>query len=72
SKRQIAASCNVGRRTVSQYCTLADESGLTWSEAKDLNDEALRIRLYGDRRGTLLTFFTFLQNIKIKLYKFIM
>ena len=46
SNRQVAKSCGVGRRVVSEYWDLAQKSGLTWTEAQGLSDTDLEQRLF--------------------------
>jgi len=54
SNRQIAKSCNVGRRAVSEYSKLAEKTALNWEEAKNLTDADLEQRLYGADTGIAL------------------
>ena len=37
--RQIAAACNIGRTTVSEYGERAEAAKLSWPSAGDLSDE---------------------------------
>jgi transposase len=46
SARQIAKSCNIARSTVQEYLKRAEDSGLTWSTACELDDTALEDQLY--------------------------
>lgn len=46
SNRRIAVSLHMGRRAVSEYWDLAQQSGLTWPEAQGLSDAELEQRLF--------------------------
>lgn len=46
SKRQIAASCQVGLGTVYEYVRRARDAGLSWPLPEDLGDEELERRLF--------------------------
>jgi len=46
SDRQIAKSCNIARSTVQEYLKRAEQAGLTWPSACDLDDTALEVLLY--------------------------
>jgi transposase len=46
SDRQISESCKVARSTVSEYLKRAEEAGLTWPKASELDDTALERLLY--------------------------
>jgi transposase len=46
SNRQVAASCGISRRTVSQYWEAICASGLSWSQAQELSDPELEQRLF--------------------------
>jgi len=46
SDRQIAKSCNIARSTVQEYLKRAEQAGLTWPTACDLDDTALEALLY--------------------------
>ncbi|PIV20548.1 MAG: IS21 family transposase [Deltaproteobacteria bacterium CG03_land_8_20_14_0_80_45_14] len=52
SNRPVAKSCGVGRRAVSEYWKLAQESGLDWAEAQRLSDTELEERLFRQGRTT--------------------
>ncbi len=49
--RQIAAACNIGRTTVSEYVERAEAAKLSWPSAGDLSDEELRSLLLPEGRG---------------------
>ena len=44
--RQIAASCQIGAGTVSEYVHRAQSSGLTWDDVQSLSDANLEARLF--------------------------
>jgi transposase len=44
--REIARSCGVGLGTVSEYLERARNAGLTWAEARELDDASLEARLF--------------------------
>jgi transposase len=46
SVRQIAAACNVGRTTVSEYLARIEAAGLTWPAAGELAEDQLRSLLF--------------------------
>lgn len=46
SARLIAKSCHVARSTVSEYLFRAEQAGLSWPLASDLDDAALERRLF--------------------------
>ena len=46
SARQIAKSCNIARSTVQEYIKRAEDAGLTWPTACELDDTALEDLLY--------------------------
>lgn len=46
SPRQIAKSCNIARSTVQEYLKRAEDNGLTWLMACELDDTALEDLLY--------------------------
>jgi transposase len=50
SDRQVSESCGVSRRTVSIYWKQAQVSGLTWLEAKNMNDIDLEKAVWGRDR----------------------
>ena len=49
--RQIAAACNIGRTTVSEYVERAEAAKLSWPSAGDLSDEELRSLLLPEGRA---------------------
>jgi transposase len=49
--RDIAASCGIGRTTVSEYLRRAQAAGLSWPLPEDLDDEALNSRLFPPKPG---------------------
>ncbi|MDZ7749789.1 MAG: hypothetical protein U5K43_14070 [Halofilum sp. (in: g-proteobacteria)] len=46
SQRQIAQSCRVGKTTVRDCIARAEDAGLSWPLAADVDDAALEARLY--------------------------
>lgn len=44
--RAIAASCAIGKGSVSEYLSRAREAGLTWEQAKELSDAEVERRLF--------------------------
>ena len=46
SKRKIAASCGIGRATVSDYLRRAEAAGLTWPLPEGLDEASLERRLF--------------------------
>jgi transposase len=46
SLRQIAKSCSLARSTVQDYIRRAEEAGITWPQADDLDDTTLERSLY--------------------------
>lgn len=50
SHRQIAASCQLGAGTVSDYVSRAGRSGLTWPDVQALTDAELEARLFRQRQ----------------------
>jgi len=46
SQRQVADCCGIGKTTVVEYVARARRSGLDWSQAVELSEEALERRLY--------------------------
>lgn len=46
SERQIAKSCNIARSTVNEYLNRAEDAGLTWPRACELDDACLEDLLY--------------------------
>jgi len=46
SKRKIAASCRIGRATVSEYLRRAEAAGLNWPLPEGLDEAALERRLF--------------------------
>ena len=50
SKRQIAASLNVGATSVGEYLRRARRAGLNWPLPADVSDEDLDRRLFPARR----------------------
>jgi len=52
SNRQIAASCGMGRRAVSEYWELAQKNGIDWSKAQGLTDTELEQELFQHRPAT--------------------
>jgi len=46
SDRQIAKNCNIARSTVQEYLKRAEQAGLTWPTACNLDDTALEALLY--------------------------
>jgi transposase len=46
SVRQIAAACNIGRTTVSEYLARIEAGGLVWPAAGELGEEELRALLF--------------------------
>ena len=46
SARQIAKSCNIARSTVKEYLKRAQDAGLTWPMACELDDATLEDLLY--------------------------
>jgi len=54
SARQIAKSCNIARSTVQEYLERAEDNGLTWPMACELDDTALEDLLYPKRASSAL------------------
>lgn len=46
SERQIAKSCNIARSTVNEYLNRAEDAGLTWPRACEVDDACLEDLLY--------------------------
>ena len=46
SARAIAMHCGIARRSVAQTLERFAESGLSWAEARDMNEPALEAALY--------------------------
>jgi predicted transcriptional regulator len=46
TQRQVAASTGVSKGTVSAYLRRAHEAGLTWEQARELDDTAVEARLF--------------------------
>jgi len=51
SVRQIAAACNIGRTTVSDYLSRLEASGLTWPAAGELGEDELMAALFPPERA---------------------
>jgi transposase len=49
--RQIAAACNIGRTTVSEYVERAEAAKLSWPSAGELSDEELQELLFPPERA---------------------
>jgi hypothetical protein len=46
SERQISESCKIARSTVNEYLKRAEEAGLSWPRASELDDTVLEHLLY--------------------------
>ncbi len=60
SNQQVAQSCNIARSTVREYVERAEQAGLSWPLADDLDDDRLEKLLFpsldaesADKRGLL-------------------
>jgi len=51
SPRQISKSCSIARSTVQDYIKRAEEAGLAWPQAKDLDDTTLEHSLYRPKKS---------------------
>jgi len=46
SNQQVAQSCNIARSTVREYVERAEQAGLSWPLADDLDDDRLEKLLF--------------------------